>query len=118
MTTVLFVYGTLAPDEDAWHLIEPYVTRRVPAAARGVLYDTGRGYPGAVFGPGEELVRGWCCTMPDAPLECLDAFEGPEYERIAVECVDGTRAITYRWVAALDGCRVVAGGDWAERARR
>jgi gamma-glutamylcyclotransferase (GGCT)/AIG2-like uncharacterized protein YtfP len=116
--TILFVYGTLAPGQEAWDLIERYVTDRTEAAVPGHLYDTGRGYPGAVFDAGPDVVRGWCCALRDAPLAELDAFEGPEYERVSVECVDGTAAVTYAWVAPLDGCRVIDGGDWSERTHR
>ena len=71
----------------------------------GRLYDTGRGYPGAVFAPGRDLVHGWCCTLADPPLAKLDTFEGEEYERVTVQCTDGTEALAYHWIAPLDGLR-------------
>ena len=68
----------------------PYVIDDARGIGAGRLYDTGRGYPGAVFAPGRDLVHGWCCTLAEAPLGELDAFEGDEYERITVRCTDGT----------------------------
>ena len=78
----------------------------------GRLYDTGRGYPGAVFVPGADVVRGWRCTLVDTPLAKLDAFEGDEYERVTVVCDDGTQALAYQWIASLDGCALVMDGRW------
>jgi gamma-glutamylcyclotransferase (GGCT)/AIG2-like uncharacterized protein YtfP len=115
VTAVLFVYGTLAPDQDAWSLLAPHVTHVTENAVPGILYDTGRGYPGAVFTDAKGLVRGWCCALADAPLEQLDAFEGDEYERVEVCCVDGTEAQAYEWVASLACCRAVPDGTWARR---
>ena len=112
MSVVLFVYGTLAPGEPSWPLLAPYVTGSRRNAVSGHLYDTGRGYPGAVFGPVQELVHGWCCTLADAPLGEIDAFEGDEYERITVRCTDGTDAVAYRWIAPLAGCEPIRSGMW------
>jgi gamma-glutamylcyclotransferase (GGCT)/AIG2-like uncharacterized protein YtfP len=113
VTAVLFVYGTLAPDQEAWSLLAPHVTHMTENAVPGILYDTGRGYPGAFFTDANGLVCGWCCTLADAPLGQLDAFEGDEYERVDVCCVDGTNAMAYQWVASLAGCEPVPGGSWA-----
>ena len=85
------------------------------ASVPGRLYDTGRGYPGAVFGPGDDLVHGWCCTLVGASLEALDEFEGHEYERVTVRCIDGTEALGYHWVAPVDTCVLMPDGSWVER---
>jgi gamma-glutamylcyclotransferase (GGCT)/AIG2-like uncharacterized protein YtfP len=110
---VLFVYGTLAPGEEAWHVLEPYATRTEVSAVAGTLFDTGRGYPAATFGD-TGVVHGWRCTLRDAPLAELDAYEGPEYERIQVRCTDGVAAQTYGWIAPLDGCRALTRGRWPD----
>ena len=115
MSVVLFVYGTLGPGEDAWSLIAPYVHDHRAATVSGRLYDTGRGYPGAVFAPGEDVVHGWCCTLVGASLEALDEFEGDEYERVTVRCTDGTEAIGYHWIAPVDGCVPMPDGSWGDR---
>ena len=112
---VLFVYGTLAPGELSWSLLAPYVIDTREGSVPGRLYDTGRGYPGAVFAPGRDLVHGWCCTLAEAPLGELDAFEGDEYERVTVRCTDGTDALAYHWIAPLDGLRLLDDGSWTAR---
>ena len=81
----------------------------------GRLYDTGRGYPGAVFDDGPGLVHGWCCTLVDPPLDDLDAFEGDEYARLEVRCVDGTDALTYHWIAPIAGLTPLSDGRWNPR---
>ena len=43
-------------------------------------------------------------------------LQGEEYERITVQCTDGTEVIAYHWVAPLDGLRALDDGRW--RARR
>src|SRR6185295_7476071 len=46
----LFVYGTLRPGDVRWPLLAPYVADDgVPDSVDGRVYDTGRGYPAAVF---------------------------------------------------------------------
>jgi len=115
VTNALFVYGTLAPGEPAWSHIAPYVTEHREAAVPGRLYDTGRGYPGAVFAAGDALVQGWCCTIVDAPLAALDEYEGSEYRRVTVRCTDGTDAIAYDWIAPLEDCALIETGTWSAR---
>jgi gamma-glutamylcyclotransferase (GGCT)/AIG2-like uncharacterized protein YtfP len=128
MSVTLFVYGTLAPGQPAWPLLAPYVARRSENAVPGCLYDTGRGYPGAVFGenPGADMVHGWCCALVEPPQEALDAlddFEGGEYERVTVRCVDGTEALALRVdrarrrLRAGQRRRLVRGDEWVARRR-
>ncbi|MGH3463334.1 MAG: gamma-glutamylcyclotransferase, partial [Kribbellaceae bacterium] len=45
----MFVYGTLLPGQERWPLLEPYAVGSHPASVTGQLYDTGRGYPCALF---------------------------------------------------------------------
>ncbi len=123
MTDRLFVYGTLAPGSDAWAVLEPWVVGEHRAdSVAGRLYDTGRGYPGARFDPDPStpgFVHGVVVSLdpvraPDA-LIALDRYEGREYQRIVVRTASGVHVATYAWIAALDGCREVAGGRWAHR---
>lgn len=118
----LFVYGTLMPEHNAWPVLARW-TVGAPRrdAAKGMLFDTGRGYPCATFalGPeheGSELVHGVVVDLdpirlPEA-LSALDAYEASEYDRIVIRTEAGEDAHTYVWVAALDGCDPVAGGRW------
>jgi gamma-glutamylcyclotransferase (GGCT)/AIG2-like uncharacterized protein YtfP len=124
LTIRLFVYGTLAPGRDAWPVLAPWATG-TPCEDRvaGVLYDTGRGYPAAVFGGTDaegrrtgRTVHGYVVELDalrsaDA-LAALDHYEGEEYERITVRTADGVEASTYAWIAPLQGCRPVANGRW------
>ena len=110
----LFVYGTLAPGRRAWRFLEPYTVEVRPAAVAGRLYDTGRGYPAAVFGPGAGLVHGHLCLLDDPPLARLDVWEGDEYERRRIVTDDGTEAFAYHWRAPVAGCRRLPDGRWPE----
>ena len=112
VNVLLFVYGTLGPGGEGWPLLAPYAVATTANAVPGVLYDTGRGYPGAVFTACDTLVHGWCCTLVDPPLAQLDRYEGDEYTRVEVRCVDGTRALTYHWIAPLSGLTPVPSGRW------
>src|SRR4051794_28689689 len=46
----LFVYGTLMPGHLRWSMLAPHATDQRPATVPGTLYDTGNGWPAAVFG--------------------------------------------------------------------
>ena len=121
----LFVYGTLAPGNDAWPVLEPWVIGRAarPTPSPAVLYDTGRGYPAATFArrPTPDVAR--ARDRRDARSragagrrsDALDRYEGDEYERI--DGADRGAALdvaTYAWIAPLAGCRPVAGGRWGD----
>src|SRR5262249_29133322 len=70
LTIRLFVYGTLVPGGDAWPVLAPWATgtQRADRVA-GTLYDTGRGYPAAIFGePDAEsngVVHGYVVDLED-----------------------------------------------------
>ncbi|MDQ1458173.1 MAG: hypothetical protein QOH28_3793 [Actinomycetota bacterium] len=121
MTVRLFVYGTLAPGDEAWPVLEPWVVGEPFAdAAAGCLYDTGRGYPAATFQHNRRsLVHGTVVTLDPAraslALDTLDRYEGDEYERVSVRTESGVEAATYVWIASLTGCRLVPGGRWRDR---
>ncbi len=123
MTARLFVYGTLAPGDDAWPVLEPWIIGAPqPDAVAGLLYDTGRGYPAATFAPAPErpgVVHGTVVALDPARLEAalvaLDRYEGHEYERVVVRTEKGVEAAAYTWIAPLTGCRPVAGGRWNDR---
>lgn len=101
--TALFVYGTLMPGHLRWRMLEPHVVDRRSMRVPGILYDTGNGWPAAVFrrtGP-ERTIPGWVVWIrPETEarlLAELDEMEGigpepdPEvdvFERIRVR-IDG-----------------------------
>jgi gamma-glutamylcyclotransferase (GGCT)/AIG2-like uncharacterized protein YtfP len=120
LTDRLFVYGTLAPGDEAWPVLEPWVVGEpVADAVAGRLYDTGRGYPAATFETLGSLVHGTVVTLDPArapaALDILDRYEGHEYERISVRTETGLDAATYVWIAPLTGCKPVPGGRWKDR---
>jgi gamma-glutamylcyclotransferase (GGCT)/AIG2-like uncharacterized protein YtfP len=79
----LFVYGTLQHPPLLEHLLG-----RVPALQPATLSGwraarlRGRPYPGLL--PGGGPASGHLVEVDDGELAVLDAFEGPQYERIAV----------------------------------
>jgi gamma-glutamylcyclotransferase (GGCT)/AIG2-like uncharacterized protein YtfP len=97
----VFVYGTLMPGRLRWPLLAPFARSHRPAVAAGDLYDTGAGWPVAVFGGGG-AVPGVLVEL-DADrlaviLPFLDAVEDTATDtlrRIMITTVDGTRAWAY-----------------------
>lgn len=112
LTVALFVYGTLAPGQRAWPLLEPHARAVREATVAGTLYDTGRGYPGAVFGSPRHVVHGHECTVAARAVPAIDVFEGDEYRRVEVSTTDGTLVVAYEWCAPLDGCTLIPSGRW------
>ena len=78
----LFVYGTLMPGHLRWGLLAPHALDQRPTTAPGTLYDTGQGWPAAVFGrtPTRRKIPGWVVWFPLSTLEFLlprlDEMEG------------------------------------------
>jgi gamma-glutamylcyclotransferase (GGCT)/AIG2-like uncharacterized protein YtfP len=107
--SAVFVYGTLMPGEERWPFIEEHVVAARQATVAGQLFDTGRGYPCALFDrPG---------TIPGAVIELdparvdellmlLDEIEGVEiglYERVVVTTDANEPVWSYAWRDVLDG---------------
>ena len=98
----LFVYGTLMPGHLRWNVLEPHALGWRPAAVEGVLYDTGEGWPAAVFVPGESLVRGWAVDLrpevAEVVLDHLDEVEGVAeglFARVEVALLTGEEVVAY-----------------------
>lgn len=117
--TILFAYGTLRRGAPMHRLLEGRATWLGPASAAGRLVDLGA-FPGLVpaQGPGDR-VHGDLFAIADAQreelLDALDRYEGASFERVqqAVEGPDGPAlAWLYVYRGAVDGCRVVEGGDY------
>jgi len=78
----LFVYGTLMPGHLRWPMLAPHAISQRPATSPGTLYDTGNGWPAAVFGPADTApdVPGWVVWVPRSRagevLRELDEMEG------------------------------------------
>ena len=114
---VLFVYGTLGPGRGCVVVDRTLSCRTAaPATVPGRLYDTGRGYPGAVFGPGDDVVHGWCCTLAGASL-ARARRRSKATSTNASRCAAPTAPtrIGYHWIAPVDGCLPVPDGSWGDR---
>jgi gamma-glutamylcyclotransferase (GGCT)/AIG2-like uncharacterized protein YtfP len=109
VTTKVFVYGTLMPGEGRWSLVEPFSLGVHEAIVRGQLYDTGRGYPCALFDrPGSipGAVIDLDPTRADEALTILDQVEGVHlglYARVLVITDADEPAWSYAWGDDLDG---------------
>lgn len=120
----LFVYGTLRPGDVRWSFLAPWVVDDgVDDAVPGRLFDTGRGYPAAVFRnvAGADVVVGRTYELRratlTAALRVLDDEEGTVlglYRRVEVTTVRGVRAWAYQYGAGLD-LTPILGGDWRMR---
>jgi gamma-glutamylcyclotransferase (GGCT)/AIG2-like uncharacterized protein YtfP len=105
----LFVYGTLLPGHLRWPMIRQAVVAVVDAEVRGVLYDTGSGYPAARFAPGATtVVTGAVLTLAAGALEVIDRIEGPGYRRVRVTTTAGGAAVSYEWIGPLEGLVAMA----------
>lgn len=117
----LFVYGTLRPGDVRWHFLAPYAADEGrDDSVAGRLYDTGRGYPAAVFGPSGTIAGrtyGLRIDRLDEALSVLDAEEDSvagHYHRIAVTTGLGIAAWVYQYGCGLD-LTPIESGDWSAR---
>lgn len=87
----LATYGTLAPGRPNAHQLEGLAGSWTTGIVRGRLVDHGwgaaMGYPALVPDPGGAGVEVHILHSADLPAHWarLDAFEGPEYERVFVD---------------------------------
>lgn len=112
----LFAYGTLQPGRLRWPFLAPFAVGHRPAAVPGMLYDSGSGWPVAVFGAVERTVPGTLIELDPgrltAALARIDEIERTATDllcRIVVTTVDGVEAWTY------DCARPTAGFSPIER---
>jgi gamma-glutamylcyclotransferase (GGCT)/AIG2-like uncharacterized protein YtfP len=114
----LFIYGTLLPGELRWPILAPFVVDEgFDDSADGTLYDTGEGYPAAIFSrPGRITGR----TVPlltssvELALNRLDEVEGAVaglYRRISITTHCGITAWAYEYGDGLD-LRHIPSGSW------
>lgn len=117
----LFVYGTLRPGDVRWSLLRPFVAGDgIPDRVPGRLYDTGLGYPAAVFGD-EGVIVGTTFELladrRDTALAALDEEEGTVgglFHRVDVVTARGIAAWAYAYGAGLS-LTPITSGDWFER---
>ena len=118
VTTRVFVYGTLKPGQSRWRILQPFAVRAGAdfwASAQGHLFDTGYGWPAAVFASGvRDPVPGVVMAIrPESineALATLDAVEGVVgglFRRIVID-VDGQPCWTYHWPGPTNGFSRIA----------
>jgi gamma-glutamylcyclotransferase (GGCT)/AIG2-like uncharacterized protein YtfP len=128
MVEHLFVYGTLRPGEVRWHHLEPFVVGDgVDTSTVGELYDTGHGYPAAVFAGladvsvvAEAPIAGRAYRLRDLDraLALLDEVESAVdglYSRVVVRVSHGFDAWAYECGDRELLRRRIPGGDWLQR---
>jgi gamma-glutamylcyclotransferase (GGCT)/AIG2-like uncharacterized protein YtfP len=117
LPAAVFVYGTLMPGRLRWPLLELHATGHRDAAVRGRLFDTGRGWPAALFDDSATVVPGVLVDLRDAVLDELlaelDLVEGVDqghYERVVVTTIDG--ALAWAWSTLQDTGRYTPIDAW------
>ena len=97
----LAVYGSLAPGQPNHHVLDGIEGRWREGFVRGHLEDrgwgAGLGFPALRYDPDGYEVRVdlFCSDHLPAHWDRLDAFEGPNYERIVVPVHDGRDVIAH-----------------------
>lgn len=121
-TAALFVYGTLRPGDVRWSFLEPYAADEgVDDTVAGTVYDTGLGYPAAIFGGGDGTIAGRTYRLHehllDEALAVLDEEEDTVeglYRRVAVTTDRGVAAWAYAYGDGLE-LTLIESGDWFRR---
>ncbi len=119
----LFAYGTLLPGEPRWHFLQPFVVDEGrTASVAGTLFDTGEGYPAALFGA-DGVIHGRVFDLLEArhaeALAVLDAVEGGVeggYQRVVVTTADDESVWAYAYGGGLR-LTPIEGGSWVLRRR-
>lgn len=117
----LFAYGTLLPGEPRWSFLAQFVDGQGAIdAVAGDLFDTGEGYPAAVFGSAATIhgrVFDLVADRLDAALATLDEVEGAVdglYHRVELTTAGGCTVWAYQYGGGL-ALRPIVSGSWADR---
>ncbi len=123
---LLFVYGTLLPLQPRWH----HLVRWLPDGhagsidrVSGWLFDTGEGYPAAVFGGDQHIVGEVVELRPDhldRALAHLDDVEGAvagDYRRVQVITEAGRTVWAYEYGGGLS-VEPIFDGSWLAHLSR
>src|SRR5262245_60887297 len=118
----MFVYGTLMPGRLRWPLLARFAVDHRPAVVAGRLYDSGRGWPMAVFvgdGSTPERVPGHVVDLDPTTLgECLvvidevEQTETDELRRVEVTTAAGEPAWAYHFTQSAQGLAQIA--SWSD----
>jgi gamma-glutamylcyclotransferase (GGCT)/AIG2-like uncharacterized protein YtfP len=113
---ILFVYGSLRPNEVASLLEDPDTDYLGQAEIYGTLHDLGW-YPGVTLG-GNSTVHGDLFRIKtDTLSKRLDAYEGyPSlFDRKQTETTEGLPVFVYTYNYDVYDDIVVESGDWSKR---
>lgn len=104
--TAIFVYGSAMPGQWGYSVIERYVESSRRDEVDGLLFDSGRGYPMAMFEVGDSipgfLIQLDAATAEDA-LRALTQFEGGLFHPVEVRTASGATALAYEWIGTTEG---------------
>jgi len=117
----VFCYGTLLPGEQRWPFLAPFVLEEEPDQVSGRLYDTGLGYPAALFDR-VGIIHGMRFRLESAclseALALLDEIEGAVdglYHRVFLVTAMGFGVHAYQYGGDLQGLIDLPDGDWLAR---
>ena len=121
MITSLCVYGTLRFGDVRWSFLEPFVADDgVDDTVAGALFDTGLGYPAAIFDGSSTIVGRTYRLHPERLDEALTVLDVEEdtvlglYRRVVVTTGRGVEAWAYAYGTGLE-LTAIDSGDWFDR---
>jgi gamma-glutamylcyclotransferase (GGCT)/AIG2-like uncharacterized protein YtfP len=115
----LFAYGLLQPGQVSWERVRAHAAGPArPTTVAGAVFDSGHGYP-AWLPDAPGVTPGVVVPVRDPAelLPTLDAYEGPEYERVRAVAGgpdDEAMCWAYAWRGDREGLVALPGG-WAAR---
>ena len=119
MTDLLFVYGTLLPGQQRWTHLQPNVVDQgVAVCVKGGLYDTGQGYPAAVFWEFNTVHGRVFRLLPERAEQTLIDLDHVErtadayYARVRVD-TDAGQAWAYEYGGPLL-FQAISSGSWLD----
>ena len=117
----IFCYGTLLPGEERWQFLAPFVLAYEPDQVSGRVYDTGLGYPAALFDR-VGVIHGFLFRLDPAQLRealsLLDEIEGAVdglYHRVRVTTAMGVQAHAYQYGGTSEELVDIPEGNWLPR---
>ena len=117
----IFCYGTLLPGQERWQFLAPFVLAYEPDQVSGRIYDTGLGYPAALFDR-VGIVHGFRFRLDPAQLldalSLLDEIEGAVeglYHRVQVTTAMGAQVYAYQYGGTSEGLVDIPEGNWLTR---
>ena len=117
----IFCYGTLLPGEERWQFLAPFVLAYEPDQVSGRIYDTGLGYPAALFDR-VGVIHGFRFRLDPAQLldalSLLDEIEGAVeglYHRVQVTTAMGAQVHAYQYEGTPEGLVDIPEGNWLTR---